>query len=84
MRILYFAWLREKLGRGEEIFAPPPQGMVTPRDVIAGLRARGGAYADAFANEALLRCAVDQEFCALDAPLGDAQEIAFFPPVTGG
>jgi sulfur-carrier protein len=83
MRILYFAWLREKIGIGEEDFAPP-DGAATPRALIAALRRRGPGYAAAFANEALIRCALDQEFCALDTPFGAAQEIAFFPPVTGG
>jgi molybdopterin synthase sulfur carrier subunit len=83
MRILYFAWLREKIGVGEEDFVPP-QTATTPRALIACLSQRGGPYAAAFANEALIRCAVDQEFCSLDAPFGAAREIAFFPPVTGG
>ncbi len=83
MRILYFAWLREKIGLGEEDSAPPPD-VTTPRALIAWLRQRGAGYTAAFANEALIRCAVDQEFCALDAPFGAAAEIAFFPPVTGG
>jgi molybdopterin synthase sulfur carrier subunit len=83
MRILYFAWLREKIGQGEEEFAPPAN-VTTPRQLIACLRARGPGYADAFANEELIRCALDQEFCALDAPLGGAREVGFFPPVTGG
>jgi molybdopterin synthase sulfur carrier subunit len=48
------------------------------------LRQRGPGHAAAFANEALIRCAVDQEFCSLDTPIGAASEIAFFPPVTGG
>lgn len=83
MRILYFAWLREKIGQGEEVFVPTGS-VTTPRELIAALRGRGGGYAEAFANEALIRCALDQEFCSLDTPLGQAQEIGFFPPVTGG
>lgn len=83
MRVLYFAWLREKIGSGEEFCSPPPD-VTTPRELIAYLRARGANYAAAFANERLIRCAMDQEFCALDAPFGQAEEIAFFPPVTGG
>jgi len=83
MRILYFAWLREKIGLGEETLIPPPN-VTTPRGLIAWLSARGANYAAGFANEALIRCAVDQEFCALDTPFGAAAEIAFFPPVTGG
>lgn len=83
MRILYFAWLREKIGRGEEIFTPPGN-VTTPRELIACLRSRGAGYAAGFADEALIRCAVDQDFCSLDAPFGTAAEVAFFPPVTGG
>jgi molybdopterin synthase sulfur carrier subunit len=83
MRILYFAWLREKIGRGEEVFAPPA-AVTTPRQLIACLRTRGPAYVSAFAHEELIRCALDQEFCGLDEALGAAQEIGFFPPVTGG
>ena len=83
MRILYFAWLREKIGLGEEEFAPPDD-VTTPRALIASLRQRGPGYTAAFANEDLIRCAVDQEFCSLDAPFGTPGEIAFFPPVTGG
>ena len=83
MRVLYFAWLREKIGQSEDVLTLP-DGITTPRGVIAWLRRRGGAYEAAFANEAVLRCAVDQEFCGLDAPCGAAREIAFFPPVTGG
>ena len=83
MRILYFAWLREKIGQGEEVFTPPAT-VTTPRQLIACLRQRGGFYAAAFTNEALIRCAIGQEFQPLDTPLGTAEEIAFFPPVTGG
>ena len=83
IRVLYFAWLREKIGQGEEVLALP-EDVTTPRAVIAWLRRRGGGYEAAFANEALIRCAVDQEFCGLGTPLGAAREIAFFPPVTGG
>ena len=83
MRILYFAWLREKIGIGEEEFVPPAD-VTTPRALIDCLAQRGTAYTAAFATKALIRCAVDQEFCSLDTPFGAAREIAFFPPVTGG
>ncbi len=83
MRILYFAWLREKTGLGVEEFVVPDD-VATPRQLMAALRRRGPGFAAAFADETLVRCALDQEFCALDALLGDAREIAFFPPVTGG
>ena len=83
MRLLYFAWLREKIGVGAEDFAPPP-GIATPRQLIATLRQRSPGHAAAFADESLIRCAIDQEFCSLDSSLGAAAEIGFFPPVTGG
>lgn len=83
MRILYFAWLRERIGLGEEEFTPP-DGTATPRALMECLRRRGPGYADAFADEALIRCAVDQEFRGLDEALGAAREVGFFPPVTGG
>lgn len=82
-KLLYFAWLREKIGRGEEEIELP-ESLTTPRALIAHLRQRGGGYEAAFANEALIRCACDQEFCGLDEALGAAREIGFFPPVTGG
>ncbi|MGE4480489.1 molybdopterin converting factor subunit 1 [Acidocella sp.] len=83
MHILYFAWLRERTGKNsEELTLPANIG--TPRELIAHLRGLGPGYAAAFADEKLIRCAVDQEFHALDAPFAEAREIAFFPPVTGG
>jgi molybdopterin synthase sulfur carrier subunit len=83
MRVLYFAWLRETIGLGEEEIALPPD-VTTPRELIGFLRQRGAVYAQAFARQELIRCAVDQAFCPLDAPFGGAAEIGFFPPVTGG
>jgi len=83
MRVLYFAWLREKTGTGTEDIALPAS-VTTAAELVAWLRTRGPGFADAFATPALFRCAIDQEFCALDAPLAGATEIAFFPPVTGG
>ncbi len=83
MRILYFAWLRERAGKTGEELALPAE-VTTPRALIAYLRTRGPGYAAAFADENLIRCAIGQEFCPLDTALGNADEIAFFPPVTGG
>ncbi len=82
-QILYFAWVREKIGiDGEAITLLP--GDVSPAALAERLAARGGGYAEAFADLARVRCAIDQAMVALDAPMGDPQEIAFFPPVTGG
>lgn len=83
MRVLYFAWLRERLGKTSENLALPAD-IKTPRALVGWLRGVSPAYANAFADESLIRCALDQEFCTLDAPLDGAEEIAFFPPVTGG
>ena len=83
MRILYFAWLRERIGVAEEDVSPPD----SVRDVaglIEWLKTRGEGYASAFADLTKIRAAIDQEHVQLDAPLKGAQEVAFFPPVTGG
>jgi sulfur-carrier protein len=83
VKVLYFAWLREKAGLSEEDVAPPD----TIRDVaglIAWIRGRGGGPAEALADLAAVRVAVNQEFAALDHPVGAGDEVAFFPPVTGG
>lgn len=83
MRIRYFAWLREKTGTAEEELSPPDE-VRTVRELVAWLQRRGPGHAAAFGDARLVRCAIDQEFADADAPLGGAQEIAFFPPVTGG
>jgi len=81
--ILYFAWVREMIGRGEERVDPPPE-VVTVRDLATWLARRGGGYAEALADAGKLRAAIDQQFVPLDAPIGTAREVAIFPPVTGG
>ena len=83
MKILYFSWLRQKLGRSEEEFTLTPD-VLTVADLVAVLRRRGGAYADVFDDSARLRAAVNQEHVRPDAKLENAAEVAFFPPVTGG
>ena len=83
MRILYFAWLRERLGKTSEELTLPP-GIETPRAVIDWLRGLNPVYIAAFTDLNLIRCAVNQEFCGLDTKFEAAAEIAFFPPVTGG
>jgi molybdopterin synthase sulfur carrier subunit len=83
MRILYFAWLREKIGLAAEDVAVPPE-VATVGALIQFLQARGPGYAAAFAGQKLVRCAVDQEFALPGASITSAKEIAFFPPVTGG
>jgi len=81
--MLYFAWVREAIGRDGETIEPPA-GVGDVAALIAWLAARGGGYATAFADPARLRCAIDQRFAALAAPIAGATEIALFPPVTGG
>lgn len=82
MKVLYFAWLRERIGESaEEVDAA---GCETVADLVAALRAKGERYEVAFADHAAVRVAVDQALCESDAPLKGASEVAFFPPMTGG
>lgn len=81
LRVLYFAWLRERIGLGREDVTTEA---ATVADLIAELRAREDRYDLAFSDLAAVRCAVDQELVELDAPLSGAREVAFFPPMTGG
>ncbi len=81
--ILYFAWLRERVGLNEEALALPG-GHVSVADLTDMLAARGGGYASAFQNRRTIRCAVNQEFADATAVIRDGDEVAFFPPVTGG
>lgn len=83
MRLLYFAWVRETIGVGEEDVAPP-EAVRTVADLIDWLRNRSDVHAQALADPARLRAAVDQRFVSLDSDLGPAREVAIFPPVTGG
>jgi len=83
MRVLYFAWLRDRVGTGEETVAPPPE-VATVADLMAWLAGRSAGHAAAFADPGRVRCALDQDYATADAPLGTAGEVAFFPPVTGG
>ena len=82
MQVLYFAWLRERVGAASEEI--DPNGAETARELVEQLIARDPRYAAAFADMTAVRVAVDQELCDLDAPISRAREIAFFPPVTGG
>ncbi|WP_242122930.1 MoaD/ThiS family protein [Sphingobium sp. Sx8-8] len=83
LTLVYFAWVREAIGRDEEVVKRPAPD-VTIRAFIEGLAAQGGVYAEAFALPDRLRAALDQRFTPLDSPIGDAGELAIFPPVTGG
>ena len=81
---MYFAWLREKTGTGQEDLSALPTNVETVADLIIWLKTRSTGHAAAFANPALIRCAVDQEFATPDKNITTATENAFFPPVTGG
>jgi molybdopterin synthase sulfur carrier subunit len=83
LNILYFAWLREKTGCSAETLAMP-DGVATLGDLMAWLRARDDRHRAAFANPRLVRAAVNQVFAAPDTMLAPGDEVAFFPPVTGG
>ncbi len=83
MEMLYFAWVRERIGAGHETLDPPPV-VRTVADLVDWLAERSPGHAEAFRDPGRLRAAIDQRFVPLDAPLGAAKEVALFPPVTGG
>ncbi len=83
LKVLYFASIREKVGTGAEEFELPA-GVATVDALRQHLRARGGAWAEALAEGKLLRTAVNQDMVPGAAPVKAGDEIAFFPPVTGG
>ena len=83
MKVLYFAWLRQKIGVGEEEVLPPP-AVNTVAALVAWLKVKSPAHAAAFANMKAVRVAINQEFADWNAAIAEGDEIAFFPPVTGG
>jgi len=83
VRIVYFAWVRERVGLPEETLDIPGD-LATVADLVRWLKARGEGYQEAFANEAVVRAALDHVHAKPHARLGNAREIAFFPPMTGG
>ena len=83
MRMLYFAWVREQIGFGEEEVAPPVE-VATVGALVEWLAARDDGHAAAFAERGRLRAAVDGVFTGFDAPVAGVREVAIFPPVTGG
>lgn len=84
MKVLYFAWMREKIGHSADDFDGLPEGVSTVSDLVDHLAANGGGYAEAFADRKVLRAAVNQAHVDLDHRLATSDEVAFFPPVTGG
>lgn len=83
MKILYFAWLRSKVGVPEED-VELPQGVADVAGLIDWLKGRSAGHAEAFADLKVVRCALNQEYVDPTAPVGPEDEVAFFPPVTGG
>ena len=83
VRLVYFAWVRERVGKPDEEIALP-DGIATPRDLMDHLASTDETYAHAFAEPAAIRVALDKRVAEHDAPLANAREIAFFPPMTGG
>ena len=81
--LLYFAWVREKIGRASES-VELPASVATVADLVVWLRGRGPEYREAFANPDVVRAAIDRTHVKAMAPIAGAREIAFFPPVTGG
>ena len=83
INLIYFAWVRERIGRGSESLDVPAT-FVDVRELIDWLSQQGEEYANAFAKPASIRVAIDQVHVDHDRPIAGAREIAFFPPVTGG
>ncbi len=83
LTLLYFAWVRERIGSGEVRVGRPAANM-TIAGLLDELAAKSEGHAAAFADRKRLRAALDQRFVPLDMPIGDARELALFPPVTGG
>ena len=83
MKVLYFAWVRERVGKAEEAL-DPPAAVTTVADLIAWLSQRGDEYAHAFDKPNVIRAAIDRMHVKQDTAIAGAHEIAFFPPMTGG
>jgi sulfur-carrier protein len=83
VKVLYFAWVRERVGKPDETIEPPP-GIKTVGELMTWLSGRGEEYAHAFDNPKVIRAAIDRAHVKSDASIAGAREIAFFPPMTGG
>ena len=83
LSLLYFAWVRERIGKGEERIARPAPG-TTIAALLDQLARSSAGHEAAFADRTRLRAALDQHFVPLETDIGDARELALFPPVTGG
>ncbi|MBN9602304.1 MAG: molybdopterin converting factor subunit 1 [Afipia felis] len=83
MKVLYFAWVRERIGKAEETI-DPPAAVRTVGDLIGWLTGRGEEYARAFERPGIIRAAIDHAHVKPETAIAGAREIAFFPPMTGG
>lgn len=83
MQVLYFGWVKSRIGIGKEDLSPPPE-VTNVASLIDWLKGRGDRYANAFEDSTALRVAVNQEIAPLDAAIADGDEVAVFPPMTGG
>ena len=83
MKLLYFAWLRTRIGKAEER-VEPPAGVTTVAGLLDWLRSRGPTFAEALKDTRILRVAVNQQYVGWSHPIRPGDEVALFPPVTGG
>jgi len=83
VKLVYFAWVRERIGKAEEQ-VEPPAGIKTVGELMTWLARRGDEYAYAFENPKVIRAAIDKSHVRADAKIDGVAEIAFFPPMTGG
>jgi molybdopterin synthase sulfur carrier subunit len=83
VKLVYFAWVRERVGKPEEEIVPPPD-VLTVGGLMQWLSGRGEEYAYAFENPKVIRAAIDHTHVRPEAAIAGAREIAFFPPMTGG
>ncbi len=83
MKVLYFSWVRDRIGVGSEDLSRP-ENVTSVEGLVEWLKGRGEGYQKAFDDITIIRVAINQEHVKLDHPVGDSDEVAFFPPVTGG
>jgi molybdopterin synthase sulfur carrier subunit len=83
VKVLYFAWVRERIGKTEEEVEPPPE-VATVGELMGWLASRGDEYAYAFVNPKVIRAAINRTHVKPETTIAGAREIAFFPPMTGG
>lgn len=83
MKVLYFAWLRQRTGIGEEDVSPP-DSVKDVAGLVEWLRDRGPGHAEALSDLSSIRVAVNQEFATLKTAISEGDEVALFPPMTGG